>query len=485
MILPSDLLDQFFDEDNLSVPFYFYCVSLPYTSADGQYTLKAVPFGRTAMNLLEQPQAQPLLDDAKLSAAAVRSGADHLESFLARYLPRFQRREHRDHARTLLRGKLTGLQRKTTEPIAHQAGQKRRPLQLFVGAGGWDDGAVLGELRRHVRAEIGHADGVWVLDGSGFPKKGQDSCGVARQWCGRLGKVDNCQLGVFLAYAAPRGNALLEARLYLPQDWAQDPKRRQRCHVPQEMVFQEAWRIALDLLDGARAELPGRWVAGDDEFGRCTELRAALRQRRLHYVLDVPSNTLVRDVSERRPAAAPGGKPRLPAFERVDQWVARQPAGRWRTVKVRDGAKGPLEVKVLLATVQTKDGGGHAGPSERLAVLRSSAQTWYTLSNARDAGRADLAGVHGARHRIEELLGQGKGEVGLGHYEVRSWVGWHHHMTLSLLALWFLQLERLRLGGKNAGHHGTPGARVVHGTAAGARAQRRRDRGGGQPRTAA
>jgi hypothetical protein len=217
-------------------------------------------------------------------------------------------------------------------------------------------------------------------------------------------------------------------------------------------------------------------------------LRAALRQRRLRYVLDVPANTLVRDVSERLPPLRPGGKSRRPDFERVERWLLRQPAGRWRKVRVRDGEKGPLQVKVLLATVQTKDEGGRAGGTQRLAVLRScesKPRTWYTLSNARDSRRPELAKVHGARHRVEELLGQGKGEVGLGHYEVRSWVGWHHHMTLSLLALWFLQLERLRLGGKNPGRHGTAGAGPVHGTVAGAGGGRRRDRGGGQPRAAA
>ena len=438
--------------------------------------------------LLDHPDARPLLDDAELSPAAVRSCADALEAFLARYLPRFRRSEHRDHARTLLRGKLGGLQRKTTEPIAAQAGQGRRPLQRFVGAGGWDDRAVLGELRGHVRQELGDPEAVWILDGSGFPKKGSDSCGVARQWCGRLGKVDNCQVGVFLAYAAPRGGALLDCRLYLPEDWAADRKRRQQCHVPRDVCFRESWRIALDLLDGARADLPGRWVTGDDEFGRCSELRAALRLRRLRYVLDVPRNTLVRDVAERQPPARPGGKPRLPAFERVEQWVARQPAGRWRKVKVRDGEKGPREVKVLLATVQTKEEGGRVGGSERLVVLRGcekEPRTWYALSNARDGGRAELARVHGARHRVEELLGQGKGEVGLGQYEVRSWVGWHHHMTLSLLALWLLQLERLRLGEKNAGRDGAASAGAVHGAAARAGAVGGGDRRGGQPGAAA
>jgi SRSO17 transposase len=440
------------------------------------------------MDLLEHPDAQPLLEDAALTAAAVRSCAERLEAFLGRYLPRFYRAEHRDHARTILRGKLSGLERKTTEPIAAQAGQQRRPLQLFVGAGGWEDQAVLAEMRAQVREEIGHADAVWVLDGSAFPKKGDDSCGVARQWCGRLGKVDNCQVGIYLAYVAPRGCALLDAQLYLPENWLAERRRCRACHVPEDIAFQESWRIGLDLLDRARATLPGQWVSGDDAFGRCTQLRAALRQRRLRYVLDVPSNTLVREVSERRPPARPGGQPRRPLFERVDQWVARQAAGRWRTVKLRDGEKGPLQVKVLLATVQTKDEGGGVGGRERLVVVRSGAkqpQTWYALSNARHSKRAELAGVHGSRHRVEELLEQGKGEVGLAHYEVRSWVGWHHHMTLSLLALWFLQLERLRLGKKNTGADGAPGAGAVHGTAAGAGAQRRRDRGGGQPRAAA
>jgi SRSO17 transposase len=201
------------------------------------------------MELLKHPDAQALLEDARLSAAAVRSCADHLEAYVARYLPRFSREEQRAHARTLLRGKLTGLERKTTEPIATQAGEHRRPLQLFVGAGGWDDTAVLGELRQHVREELGDAEAVFVLDPSAFPKKGTASCGVARQWCGRLGKVDNCQVGVFLAYAAPRGCALVEGRLYLTEDWAADPARRRQAHVPADVAFQEKWRLGLDLLD--------------------------------------------------------------------------------------------------------------------------------------------------------------------------------------------------------------------------------------------
>jgi SRSO17 transposase len=448
----------------------------------------AVSFPEAAMDILDHPEAQTLLADAELSAAAVRSCEDRLTAFAQRYLPRFHRTEHRDHALTVLAGKLTGLDRKTIEPIATQARQNRRPLQLFVGAGGWHDRAVLDELCHHVAEELGDSNGVYVLDSSAFPKKGEASCGVARQWCGRLGKVDNCQAGVFLAYVSKRGGALVDARLYLDKVWAADRKGRAKTYVPPDVTFQEKWRISLDLLDHARHTLPGRWVVGDDEFGRCSALRAKLRQRRLRYVLDVPCNTLVREPTERRPPSRPGGKPRLPVFERVEQWVARQPAGRWRKVKVRDGEKGPMVVKVLLAMVQAKDDEGCVGPRERLVVLRScekKPQTWYTLSNAREAKRWEVAWAHGARHRIEELLGAGNGEVGLDHYEVRSWVGWHHHMTLSLLALWFLQLERLRLGKKNTGRDGAAGAGNLHGTIAGTAAERGADRGGGHAGAAA
>jgi SRSO17 transposase len=441
-----------------------------------------------AMTILEHPGAQALLADATLSAADVRSCACALTAFAARYLPRFHRSEQREHALTVLQGKLSGLQRKTTEPIATQAGLKRRNLQLFVGDGGWDDDPVRDELRRHVGEELADADAVFVLDGSGFPKKGDASCGVKRQWCGRLGKVDNCQQGYFLAYAARRGCALVDARLYLPADWADDPTRRLKTHVPPDVVFQEGWRIALGLLDRARADLPGRWVTGDDEFGRASELRGLLRLRRLCYVLDVPCDTLVRDPAERRPPRRAGGKPLMAPFERVDAWVARQPGGRWRTVRVRDAEKGPVSVKVLLATVQTTEDGGRVGARERLVVLKScepAPRVWYALSNDREARRGELARVHGARHRIEERLEEGKQEVGLSHYEVRSWVGWRHHMTLSLLALWFLQTERLRLGGKNAGGDGVAGAAGVHGAAAGAGAGGGADRGGGEPSAAA
>jgi SRSO17 transposase len=151
------------------------------------------------MSLLEHPTALGLLADADVSAAAVRGCGQRLQTFLRRYLPRFYREEQRALAQVVLEGKLSNLERKTSEPIAALAGRARKPVQRFVGAGQWDDEAVMAELRRHVAQERSDPDAVLVLDPSGFAKKGTASCGVSRQWCGRLGKIDNCQIGVFAA----------------------------------------------------------------------------------------------------------------------------------------------------------------------------------------------------------------------------------------------------------------------------------------------
>jgi SRSO17 transposase len=426
--------------------------------------------------ILEHPEAQALLEQTTVTADDVRDLARRLTPFLQRYLPFFYRDEQRDHAATILHGKFTGLQRKTTEPIARQARQKRRPLQHFLGAGKWDDTALRQELCRHVREELADPQAVLVVDGYGVPKKGDDSCGVARQWCGHLGKVDNCQVGYFVAYVAPHGKALLDTRLYLTRERATDRRHRNLTYVPEGVTFQEGWRLSLELLENVCQELPHAWVVADDEFGRVIDFRRQLRQRRQAYVLDVPCDTLIRDLSERRPPSRPGGQPRRPEWERVDQWAARQPQKRWKKVRLRAGEKRPVVVQVLSQQVQTKDEGGAAGVRERLVVIRScepKPRTWYTLSwAAEEVPVAAVAAAHGQRHGIEELFEEGNGEVGMAQYEVRSWLGWAHHMTLSLLALWFLQLGRLRLGKKNTGDHGGPVAGDPDGVVAAAAAER-------------
>jgi SRSO17 transposase len=441
------------------------------------------------MSLLDHPDAQALLADATLTPEAVEGCQDRLTAFLQRYLPRFYRVEHRAHAGTVIHGLLSGLERKTCEPIASQAGLHRKTIQTFVGSGAWEDDTVIDELRDHVRDELADPQAIAILDSSGFVKKGTASCGVARQWCGRLGKVDNCQVGIFLAYAAPRGCALVDRRLYLPEDWAADAERREATHVPEEVTFQEAWRIAADLLR-RNATLPHAWIVGDDEFGRPSEFRQWLRKRGERYVLDVPCNTTIRDLEQRRPPRrrAGVGRKRAVPFCRVDTWAARQPAARWTRFTVRDGDKGPLVVEAITVRVRAKQE-RRIGPEERLLVVRTveaRPRTSYSLSDAApDVPLSELVRVHGARPRIEELFESGKGDAGLAHYEVRSWVGWHHHVTLSLLALWFLCLERRQLGGENPGRDGVAGAAdlqpLVAGPGADGGPDRRGDHTGAAP----
>jgi len=277
--------------------------------------------------ILEHPEAEVLLDAATITPQQVNACSRRLRAFLPRYLSLFRRSEQRANATLILEGKFSGLDRKTSEPIANQAGVPRKPLQAFVGAGAWDDEAVMAEIRSHVRQEWADPRAVLVVDGSAFPKKGTHSCGVSRQWCGRLGKVDNCQVGVFVIYACRKGHAPLDRRLYLPKDWDEDADRREECHVPEEVHYQERWRMALALLDRCR-EIPHAWVTGDDEFGRASEFRAELRKREERYVLDVPCNTLIR--ARRRSSESVSGRSGNPPHAGSECWCVRARKARWR-----------------------------------------------------------------------------------------------------------------------------------------------------------
>jgi SRSO17 transposase len=435
-------------------------------------------------SVLDHPDAVALLQQATLSPQQVADCATHLQTFLQRYGPCFQRAEQRHNAAVVLQGKLSSLQRKTSEPIARQAGLQRKPVQAFVGWAPWDDEAVMAQLRDDVREHWADANAAFVLDNSAFAKKGEASCGVARQWCGRLGKVENCQVGVFLAYSCRHGHVGIDRRLFLPRDWADDPGRRAACHVPPQVAYQEHWQIALDLIGRCRT-LPHAWVTADSEFGRVVEFRDALHQQGERYVLDVRADTLVRDLGARRPRRRRRwGRKRAVPWQRVDAWAAQQPASRWRRLHIRFGEQGPLQVDVVSAPVQAWADGRKGRPPERLAVIRTVEavpRTWYTLSNAGpEVPLTALTRAHGARHRGEEVFEEGKGEVGLGQYEVRGWVGWHHHMTLSLLALWFISRERQRVGGEKSGAERQPGAATVQPAAGAAGGQRGTDRAGDQ-----
>jgi SRSO17 transposase len=400
------------------------------------------------MTILEHPEAQALLNDAVLTVEQVVEISARIEPFLQRYLPHFQRSEQRDNARHILEGKLSSLSRKTAEPIAHHVGVRREVLQDFLSVSPWSDQLILQEIRAHVKESWDDPDGVLFGDGSGFPKKGDHSCGVKRQYCGRLGKVENCQIGIFLGYGCRHGHTLLAHRLFLPKEWADDPQRREKTGVPEEVVYKETWEIFLEQVDECK-DIPHSWITADAEFGRVYQCRKGLRERGERYVVDVRNDMLIRDLRAPLPERkSPRGRQPLQPWQSIEEWAQSQPASAWTQLEIRAGEKGPLLVEAVQTQVQTRDD-KRVGGEERLVVIRTvnnpEAKTWYTLSNAKESvPLAEVVRAHAQRYWEEAGFKEGKSEVGLAHYEVRSWRGWHHHMTMSLLALWFLGLERFR-----------------------------------------
>lgn len=401
-----------------------------------------------------QARLTELLDDAEVRPEVFRDILPRLETFLDPFVECLQRKEQKQHTRHYVAGLLSALESKNVESIAYLHDQDRLALQKFIGQSPWDHRPLLTELARQVGQELGEADGVLVLDPSAFAKKGTGSVGVQRQWCGRLGKTDNCQVGIYLAYVSRREHALVDVRLYLPKEWTQDTKRCQTAGVPRaERKLRTRHELALEMLAEQGPLLPHAWIAGDDEMGRVTWFRRELRQRQERYLLAVPCNTLVRDVAAPPPPYAGRGRHPQPPFQRVERWCAALPESAWTTLEVRDGERGPLTVQgvkvAVLARTEQKD----TGDAETLVVFRERQGdgSWkhdYLLSNAPvDTPLAECARVFKAEHRIEECLQRAKSEAGLADYEVRTWEGWHHHQTLSLLATWFLTQEAR--GGKN------------------------------------
>jgi len=400
---------------------------------------------------------QELVDDAEVPPGLLRGVFPRLEAFLTPFVETLRSPEQKTNARHYVQGLLSDLGGKDVESIAYLHDRERQGLQKFIGQMEWEHSPLLTELTRQVGAELGEADGVLVFDPSAFPKKGTESVGVQRQWCGRLGKVDNCQVGVFLGYASRREHALVDVRLYLPEEWARDRKRRRKAGVPKEVRFRTRHELALEMLEERGPSLPHAWIAGDDEMGRCSWFREELRSRGEHYLLAVPSNTSVRDLAAPDPPyPGHGRRPRLP-FVRVDRWCAALPEAAWRTVEVRDGEKGPLEVQAAWGLVQARTEGRPSDVAEVLVVFRERQENgaWkhdYLLSNGPLTTPLDeYARVFKAEHRVEDCLKRAKSEAGLADYQVRTWEGWHHHQALALLATWFLTQETRRGKKKDAG----------------------------------
>jgi SRSO17 transposase len=391
-----------------------------------------------------------LLADADVDPRLLRGLLPRLERFLDPFVDGLQRSEQVQHARHYVAGLLSDLPDKNVESIAYLHDQPREPLQAFIGQSSWEHTPWLTELARQVGERLGSPDAVLVFDPSAFPKKGNASVGVQRQWCGRLGKVDNCQVGVYLGYVGPHEQALVDVRLYLPKEWTRDKPRRQQAGVPRAVRFATRHELALAMLDERGPLLPHAWIAGDDEMGRSSWFRQELRTRGEHYLLAVPSNTAVRDLSAPDPPyAGRGRRPQVP-FQRVDRWCGALPEEAWQTLEVRAGERGPVEVQATRALVQARTEGRPAAVAELLVVFRERQGdgSWkhdYLLAHAPLATPlAEFARVFKAEHRIEECLQRAKGEAGLADYEVRTWRGWYHHQALALTATWFLTVETQR-----------------------------------------
>lgn len=409
--------------------------------------------------------------DAEVPPGLLRDVLPRLETFLQPFVASLVSPEQRTNAQHYVQGLLSDLDSKDAESIAYLHDRERQGLQKFLGQAPWDHRPLFSELARQVGAELGEPDAVIVFDPSAFAKKGNESVGVQRQWCGRLGKVENCQVGVYLGYASRREHALVDVRLYLPKEWAKDKKRRAKVGVPREVRFRTRHQLALQMLDEHGPSLPHAWISGDDEMGRCSWFRQQLRARGESYLLAVPGNTLVRDLLAVRPAYSGKGRRRCVPFERVDNWCAGLAESSWETIEVRDGEKGPLVTQAAWTVVRARCEGRVSDAVETLVVFREqqSDGTWkhdYLLSNSvLTHTRAEFARVFKGQHRVEECLKRAKGEAGLGDYQVRTWQGWHHHQALSLLATWFLMQETRRGKKADQGADGATSADLARRTA--------------------
>jgi SRSO17 transposase len=401
-----------------------------------------------------------LLADCQVHPAVFEGMMDRLDQFAEPFAARLRRPEQREHAQSYLRGLLSDVERKNAETIAYRHDEDRQGLQTFLGTAPWDHQPLLEELARQVEAELGEADGVIVFDPSAFAKKGRHSAAVARQWCGRLGKIDNCQVGIFMGYVSRTEHALVDVRLYVPREWTKDRRRRKECGIPKELRYQTRHEMALEMLKTKGRLLPHAWIAGDDEMGRPAWFRRKLERSGERYLLAVPSNTTIRDLeSEPPPYSGRGRQPKQP-FRQVRAWCESLPKEAWTQWEVRDAEKGPLVVEMVKRRVVAKID-RKVGDEETLVVIRRLEEDGalahdYYLSNAPvTTSHDEFARVAKAEHRIEECIQRGKSEAGMADYQVRTWIGWHHHITLSLMAAWFLVLEAQRGKKVDAGDHGS------------------------------
>ncbi len=381
-----------------------------------------------------------------------------LEQFLGDLLQPVGRSERRHWGAAYVRGLLLNGERKSIEPLAARLPEGNvQAMQQFIGQSPWEWHSVWERLAQRMTKEL-EPEPAWIIDDTGFPKQGRHSVGVERQYSGTLGKVANCQVAVSLHHVGQMGSAVLAWRLYLPESWANDPARREEAGVPQEIGFKPKWQLALDLIDQVRGwGLPDRTVIADAGYGDTTEFRDGLEARQLPYVVGVSPNLGV--WAKPPKVKIPDYRGRGAPATRYDYGAQRPSSVRdvalrakgWKKVRWREGTKGWLESRFLALRVQPSHGFVDGKPPHK--------QVWLLVQWPDDEEEptkyflADLPASYPLRRlvraakcrwKIEQDYQQLKEELGLDHYEGRNWAGWHHHVTLVMLAHAFLTLETLR-----------------------------------------
>jgi SRSO17 transposase len=361
---------------------------------------------------------------------------------------------------------MASVPRKNSWQVAEVIGDRiPDAMQRLLYRSQWSADAARDRLLQYTIEVFGEEDGISVVDETGFLKKGRHSVGVKRQYSGTAGKVENCQIGTFLSYATAKGHVLLDRRLYLPEEWANDPERRDQAKVPAEVVFQTKPEQAMAMLEHAwQAGVPMRWVAGDEVYGDSTDLRDLIARHERWYVLAVrtPTPVWIERPQVVEPEPQERGRPRAkvrlaegaPSATTVKEVVASWPESRWQRLTVAEGEKGLITYDwACQRIVESRD--GLPGPDAWLMARRSlsdPSDIAYYLSNApADTPLLKLAQVASTRYTVEQCIEEAKGEVGLDEYEVRYWHSWHRHITLSMMAHTWLASVRYQATEKKGG----------------------------------
>ena len=396
-----------------------------------------------------------------MSPEDLRASMPLFESFVGRFAELLGHDRRGDRLHAWLQGLLLDNEdHKTAEAIAlkvYEDPSQVRMMQVFLGQSPWSDAPLRVELAQQVAGEIGEPQGVLILDETSFPKCGTKSVGVARQYCGATGKIDNCQVAVYLGYATSQGQTLIDTRLYLPETWTDDPDRCAQAGVPQDVVFRTKPELALELILQRRPTLPHRWITFDEVYGQNVALVRSLEDLQERYVGAVPKTTLGWLEKPQVQAPGPGkGRPRKkarvapgePKSQSVEAMAEQLPAAAWQRQTYRSGSKGEQQASFArLRLYPERD--DLPGPPTWLLIERSldqQPQSNYWLSNApEDCPLLEMVQAAHSRWPIEDCFLRGKEELGMDEYEVQGWRGWHHHQTLVMMAMWFLLSQRRRL----------------------------------------